>query len=331
MSRHLNRNLQLLTGTPINKPLDAYAYIKLKTPDAYRSMGHFEALHVAERDFFKKPTAYCNLDLVKTHLNVQTISRTKAELHGYNLTPLFPDSEYDLAPEHQELYEKLVDEQLLLFSDGTVIDASSVQKLRHALQQIVVNFDHFSNDPTKKSAAYDLVDQTLEETECFKLGKSKLIIWVKYKLTSRSVLKYLKDSGIKAVGAYAEVDTEKGINAFMDDPTTRVLVANYQSAGAGLNPQYVCSEALFLELETVSMYIRQAVGRLDRTGQKTVPRMRFAVASNTVQVGLYESLLTNDDLVQYIEPSKTGIREMLLGRTTRSGKILSLSKPAAVL
>jgi len=166
----------------------------------------------------------------------------------------------------------------------------------------------------------------VEETQCYQPEKSKLIIWTKYKRTSRSVLNYVNEAlKVPAVAAYSEADTEKSINLFMDNPKTRVLVANYQSAGAGLNPQHVCSEALFLELDTVPLYVRQAVGRIDRVGQTNVPRMRFAVAANTVQVGLYEDLLTNDDLVQHVEPSKTSIREMLMGHVKRSGKTFDTS------
>jgi hypothetical protein len=319
-----NVKLQMLTGTPVNTPIDAYSYIKLLKPNAYRSLAHFTGVHVSEVDFFKKPLKFENLDLIREHLAERSISRTKEELHGYNLTPLFPDSEYELAEEHQALYNKLVEEQLLSFSDGFVIDATTVQKLRHALQQIVVNFDYFSNNPNNKSAAYELIDQTIEETQCANPAFSKLIIWTKYKRTSRSVLGYLNSVlKIPTVAAYSEADTERSINMFMDDPKTRVLVANYQSAGAGLNPQHVCWEALFLELDTVSLYIRQSIGRLDRQGQKHVPRMKFAIASNTVQVGLYEDLLRNDDLVQKVEPSKQAIREMLLGQSKRSGKILT--------
>lgn len=307
------RNLQLLTGTPVNKPVDAYAYIKLLTPGVYRSLAHFENVHVEERDFFKRPIKFQGLDEIKKALQLQSVSRTKLELHGYNLQPLYPDCSYELSPQHMKLYEKLVDEQLLIFDDGSKIDATSVQRLRHALQQVVVNYDFFSNDETNKSAAYDLIDQTVEQTDCANVNRSKLIIWTKYKRTSRSVLQYCNKLGVKSVAAYSEADSEKSINDFMDDPATRLLVAQYQSAGAGLNPQKVCSEALYLELDTVPMYIRQSLGRLDRTGQTVPPTMRFAIAKNTVQEGLYRDLLKNDDMVQAVEPSKKSVREMLMG------------------
>ena len=306
--------LQMLTGTPVSKALDAYAYIKLKTPAIYRSYAHFENVHVAERDFWKRPIAFANLDMLKTNLEIQTISRTKKEIHGYNLIPIFPDTGYELSPEHQRLYNRLVDEQLLVFDDGTKIDASTGPALRHALQQVVVNFDHFSNNPDNRSAAYDLIDQTIEETGCSQQGRSKLIIWTKYKMTSAKVLAYCLKLGIKTVAAYSGANSGESAEAFMHDHETRILVANPQSAGAGLNPQYVCSEALFLEMDTVSIYNRQAVGRISRVGQTVAPRMRIAVAQNTVQVGLFHDMLKNDDMVERIEPSKDSLRKMLLGQ-----------------
>jgi SNF2 family DNA or RNA helicase len=304
---------QLLTGTPVSKPLDGYSYVKLKHPKVYRSYGHFEAMHVAERDFFKKPTAFCNLDLLASNLNMQTVSANKEEMHGYSLKPLVPDCSYDLDPEHYRLYAKLVDEQLLSFDDGSVIDATTSQKLRQALQQVVVNWDYFSNDPSKKSAAYDVIDQTLEEIEVSRLDKSKLIIWVQYKRSARSVLDYCNKLGIKTVAAYSEADTEKSVQAFLEDDKTRILVGNPQSCGAGLNPQHVCSEALFLEQSVVPLLMHQSIGRICRLGQTKVPRLKFAVANKTLQVGLLEALLRSDDLMQKVSPTKESIRAMLLG------------------
>jgi ATP-dependent helicase HepA len=308
-----NEGLQFLTGTPISKPLDSYSYIKLNTPKAYRSYAEFEAMHVAKRDFFKNPVEFCNLDLMAERLNARAVSATKEGLLGYSKKPVVPDCTYELSPEHMKLYRKLVDEQLLSFDDGSIIDASTSQKLRQALQQVVVNFDYFSNNPENKSAAYDLLDQTLEEIEVTDKSKSKLIVWTKYVRSSRSVTAYLRKLGINAVAAYSEVDSEANSQAFMHDENVRVLVAQAQSVGAGLNPQAVCWESLFLEIDTVPIYARQAMGRIDRMGQKHIPRIKIGRAKNTVQEYLYRQLLANDDLVTKIEPTKKGLRQILLG------------------
>jgi len=216
--------VQLLTGTPTSKPLDCYSYIKIKSPNLYRSLTHFESLHVGKRDFYQRPVEWINLEELAQNFGIQSIRRTKEELHGYNNPPLYPDCTYNLSRPHMQLYEKLVDEQLLMLDNGTKIDATSAQRLYHASQQIVVNFDHFSGDPNNRSASYDLLDSVIEQTECNNKGKSKLIVWTHYKRTSRAVWQYLLGLGIKTVAAYSEVKSQDSFDMFMEDEDTRILV-----------------------------------------------------------------------------------------------------------
>lgn len=309
----VGRNLQMLTGTPTSKPLDCYTYIRLTSPDTYRSYAHFLTAHVAKRDFFGAVSEYKNLELLAEHFAQKSLKYTKEEVHGYNNAPLFPDCEYELEPEHMALYNKLLEEQLLLLDDGSKIDATTATRMYHAMQQIIVNYDHFSGDPSKRSNAYDLLDLTIEQTDCLNPNKSKLIIWTYYKLTSRSVLKYLVGKGVKAVGAYSEIDSEKSFEKFMYEKDCRILVAQPSSAGAGLNPQSVCSQALFLEASTSPMHIKQSIARLDRMGQTLKPIIRFGIAQNTIQVPLMRRLLVNDDLVNSVELTKKSLRDALKG------------------
>ena len=309
----LNKSLQMLTGTPISKPLDAYAYVTLKTPKLYRSYGQFENMFVAEVDFFKRVEKYQDLDIMARDFALQTITRTKLELHGYDNPPNFPDGAYELSDEHYKLYELLVDEQIIKFDNGQKIDATTATKLHHALQQIVANFEHFSNDPKKRSTTFDLLDLTIEQTRCNEVGMSKLIVWTNYRMTSARTLEYLLNKGYKAVAAYGGSNAERSVEAFMNDPNTRILVAQYQSAGSGLNPQLVCWESFFMELTTVPIYIRQALGRIDRMGQVHVPTQRIAVAQGTIQVKLLNDLLRNDDYAIEVEITKESLRKSLLG------------------
>ena len=308
-----NRRLQLLSGTPTSKPLDAYTYIRLKSPEIYRSFAHFENMHVAERDFFGSVTAYANLDELASNFAIKSVLRSKEEVHGYSNDPLYPDTAYELSRDHLKLYDQLVEEQLLLLDDGTKIDATTAQRLYHAMQQIVVNYDYFSGDSTKRSTSYDLIDSVIEQTDCDNPDKSKLIIWTIYKMSSRNILAYLKAQGHNAVGAYSEVNSSKSFELFMSDRNTRILVAQPQSAGAGLNPQSVCWESLTIETSTTPMLSRQANGRLDRVGQMHKPTMRYAVADKTIQVALLDKLFHADDLVQRVERTKSSLRDALRG------------------
>lgn len=305
--------IQLLTGTPTSKPTDAYAYIKLTTPTRYRSLGQFENLHVKSRDFFGNITAYQDLDMVQMALMGDCCcKRTKEEMFPGIIQPRYQVLDYDLDPQHLKLYNELAEEQLLLLGNGEKIDATTAQTLYHALQQIVVNLDHFSGDDSARSAAYDLIDQTIDETQCMNPAKSKLIIWTYYKKTSASILHYLEDFG--AVGAYSGANSAKSVARFLDDPKCRILVAQPMSAGFGLEPQHVCWENLFIEHSTVPLHFAQSVGRTDRKGQMHMPTMRVAVAQNTIQVPLHSRLLHNGDLVKQTEGSLASIRDAIYGK-----------------
>lgn len=310
-----DRKLLLLTATPTSKPEDCYTYIKLKNPETYRSFGHWQNLHVAERDIYGTITKYQNLDGLADAFATRTVRRTKKEVFGSVMEPIYQPMPYELAPKHYKLYERLAEEQLLMLDSGEKIDATTAQRLRHALQQIVVNYGKFSGNPNDRSAAYDIIDQVIDEVDPMDKSKSKLVIWTYYVATSESVTSYLKEKfGARAVvAAYGKVNSQKAIDAIMEDPEARILVAQPSSCGVGLNLQHVCSENLFIEMATTPMQVRQAMGRTDRAGQKYRPTMRFAQAMKTIQVRLFNDLLRNDDLIHQVERTPASLRQEIFG------------------
>lgn len=309
-----NRNICLMTATPTTKPVDSYSYIKLKTPQVYRSLSHFENLHVAERDIFKSVTKWRQLEEVASALALQAVRRDKREMFGHNLDPINMPIKYKLSSSHYRLYQQLMDEQLLLFTDGTKIDATTAQRLYHASQQIILNYDYFSGKDGNRSAAYDLLDQVIEEVNPMDHGSSKLVVWTYYQRSSAAVTQYLKAAyGDSVVAAYGAVDSGKAVKAIMHDDRVRILVAQPSSVGVGLNLHHVCSEMLFLEMATSPMQIRQAMGRVDRVGQTVRPTIRFALAERTVQNKLFNRLLDNDELVQQVEKTPKSLRQEIFG------------------
>lgn len=309
--------LALLTGTPTTKPVDAYSYINLKTPKLYRSLGHFENMHVADQDFFGQVTEWRDLELISERLHMQAVKRTKEEVFAGMLNPPeYITMNYRLAPAHMKLYNKLVEECLLdLEVSGQKIDGTTPQRLYHLVQQIIVNWAMFSENANDVPQVMELVRHTVEETGCMYQGKSKLIVWTYYKPSSRYLLDKLRaEHGDAVVAAYSETNAAAAVKRFMFDDSCRIGVFNPLSVGMGLNAMDVCWEAIFAEFSTVPMHIRQAIGRVDRMGQKRIPNIRFAVAEGTVQETLLRKLLKNDDVVSVVERTKQTLREALLGQ-----------------
>lgn len=317
------RDLIMMSGTIMSKPGDAYSYIKLTSPDVYATYTQFENIHVEERDVFNQPKKWHNLDLLQTNLGLRSVRRTKEEVHAAlpkgRIIPIY----YDLSAEHMALYKRLMEEQLLLLDDGGKIDATTATRLYHAAQQIVIDFGYFAGDPTKRSAIFDLVDEVADEISLggeIMVGNetrpaSKLILWTTHRSVSRLIGEHmsarLATIGKRGVLAYSEVDSKKSIKSFMEDPDTVCLTAQPGSAGAGLNPQYMCWEAGFVQLPTTTIPFIQSTGRIDRKGQRYPPNNRLFIARGTIQEQLLQNLLKNDELVNRAAGSKQGIRNLI--------------------
>jgi SNF2 family DNA or RNA helicase len=309
------RDLLLLTGTPLSKPGDAYAYIKLISPQVYRNHNHFEALHVEERDFFGNVTKWSNLEFLRDNLLLNSVRVLKEKALPYLKKPLYIPIPYALAPEHQKLYERLAEEQLLLLENGGKIDATTGPRLYNALQQIVCNPGHFSGDPEMESAAHELLDQTIEELGVEDPANSKLIISSNYRMTNRGLLEYLKP--YNAVGLYSEISPKRqdeNKERFVDDRECRVICIQPESAGAGTDGwQTVCSNVYFMESPVFPRPFHQVVGRVDRDGQVTMPQIRMPMAEKTIQVKLFNDLLKKDELVNKVQPALQDLREAIYG------------------
>ena len=305
--------LLLATGTELNSPIDAYAYIKLKTPKVYRTLAHFENMHVAQRDFFDKPVLWEDLETVSKHLYTCATKRSKEEIHKHlpkaNYVPIL----YDLEPAHLKLYSKLADEMILELPTGGKIDVTAASALYNALQQIIVNLDHFAGTEGSRPAIFDVIDQVCDEIQLGRPGSSKLIIWTWFKRTTELVRDYVnKKFERSTVAAYSGADSNKSVERFLNDSTCLVLVAQPGSAGMGLNPQHLCWEALFVEAPTRTIPFKQSSGRIDREGQRYNPTIRVATANDTLQVGMFRNLLSNDAEVMQIQ-NETGLRQAIYG------------------
>ncbi|MGB7243023.1 MAG: DEAD/DEAH box helicase, partial [Sulfitobacter sp.] len=308
--------LALMTGTPVTTPMDAYAYVKLISPLAYRSLGQFKDVHVGAEDMYGTVTKWNNLDQLHFNLGINAMRAEKDKVLKHLKKPNYIPLYYDLDPRHKKVYDQLMDQQILELESGGKVDALSTSNLFHRAQQIICNWGYFSEFEEvsgKRSAILDLIDAVIDEIG---LGpKRKLIIFASYKETNRRMLEYLKPYGV--VGAYSKIpkmQQEKNFERFLDDPKCLIFQANPLSAGMGLNPQEVCSDVLFIEEPLTPPLFKQAIGRVDRDGQKRVPNIRIAIAGGTIQVPLHGRLMDKDDLITQVQGDSQTLRGLIQGR-----------------
>lgn len=307
-----DHDLILLTGTPLTTPKDVYGYVKLINPVLYASYRAFENKHVAEIDQFGRVLKYRDAKYLKYAFSYQSAEMFRSELLGYMPKVTYQVQPYSLEPEHTKLYRKLVEEQLLIYEDGTKLDATSESRLHHSLQQIVLNWAHFAKDESKKSAGHEMLIETLDE-----LGEGKLLVFCQYRMTIESTYRLLTDKGYKVGVVYGganEKQKQEFVEAFKAQDDFRVLLIQPQSGGFGLDGlQKVCADALFLELPMTTKDLEQCVGRLDRTGQENPVVVRIATAHGTLQPTKLQDLVKKDAAVSKVQRSVKSLKAYLLG------------------
>lgn len=301
--------LALLTGTPINKPGDAYGYMRLVSPHLYRNHRHFLRTHVEKEDDYGNVETWANLELLAQNMRVHTSRIIRRQVRDDLPEVIYTPITYRLDPAHYKLYERIASERLVEM-EGKVIDAISAGKLRSALQQVVINWGEFDENPNRRPAVLDLIDEVMEE-----VGEGKLVVAAHFLRTNRLLEKQLQQYG--AVAVYGEI-TPKGkqaaINRFISDPSCRCILVQPSSAGVGVDGlQHVCSDMLIVEAPTTPTPFEQVVKRLDRDGQKDVVNIRIAIAQSTVQVRMFRDLLNNDALANQVQGGYQDLKDAVYG------------------
>lgn len=305
-----NRPFLPLTGTPINKPGDAFAYVRLLAPGVYRNRRQFDRLHVAEADDYGNVVKWCNLDVLAENMKINSGRLLLRDARKDMKEPLFTTRPYRLDPAHLKLYRRIAEERLVEFADGKEIDAISASALRSALQQIIINWGEFDENPSRRPAIMDMIEEVLEE-----IGERKLVIAAHFIRTNRYLHAELAKYGAVAVyGDVSKSDKQKAIKRFKEDPTCRVILLQPSSAGFGVDGlQHVCADMLVVEAPTTPTPFQQVVARLDRDGQNSDVHIRVAIATGTVQTQMFKNLLDNDELANKVQGGYKDLRRLVYG------------------
>jgi SNF2 family DNA or RNA helicase len=305
------KNLQLLTGTPVNKPGDAYAYVKLVAPGVYRNQRHFNRLHVKEFDEYGNVKEWMNLDLLAQNMKINASRILRREVRSQLPEVIYTPIKYSLAPSHLALYRRIAEERLVDLDSGGQLDAISASKMRSQLQQIVLNWGAFAEDPSLKASGLDLLDTVMEE-----IGDKKLVVVANFRRSNAMLLEQTRDK-YGTVAIYGDVTPSARTNAlreFIHNDRCRMITLQPDSAGFGVDGlQKVCSDMLVLEAPTTPTPFTQVVARLDRDGQQDVVNCRVAMARGTVQVRMFGDLLKKDALANSVQGSFKDLKEAIFG------------------
>lgn len=125
----------------------------------------------------------------------------------------------------------------------------------------------------------------------------------------------LKDyNPAKIYGGMNQAEREDARKRFIEDGTCRLMVANIQSGGVGIDGfQDVCSNVAFAEFSYTPNAHRQAEDRLHRSGQKSSVTSYYLVAPGTVDMDAVEVLDDRAKMLDGVLDGKEATDVDLLG------------------
>ncbi len=283
-------SLYMATGTPSGKgPEDTYGLIRLKTPEAYRSWGHFERTHLVIDDSGPGEIiiGYEDLDLLNHWLYKNSVRVIPKYEHEVNLV----EETIRLSPEHMRLYNQVVKDRMLEV-EGKEKLMTSDSMVRATAKQLISSPEFFTDEPVKNLHT----EKVCEFIDRINPKNNKIIIFTYFKASVATLVETCQRLGLNPSSMNSESDTEKARLKFLHDPTCRVIVINWISGGAGLNFQSVCNNIIFADTPTTPKDYEQAIARVRRKNQKYRVNVFFVRVLGTIAGRQIKTLLKRDGI-----------------------------------
>ena len=321
--------LHLMTGTPAHRDLlDCYALIKLTNPKAYSSLRDYQSRHCVYKkiklkepkivrgkngkekkiESFTKLAGFKNIAGIHQALYANGCRITKDKVVQLQ-KPVVSVVPVKLDKTHKELYDRLSKERVLEIGDR-LISALEEQALRQKLLQIVTFPELFVEDPG--SIVNNILLTVDGLLDMIPLEETKVILFANYKESVKQLAKrYEKYNPAILNGGVSNPEAQK--NKFLKDLTCRMLVANPESAGVGLNLQSVCYNAIYAEPTGIPGDFKQALERIFRTGQKFQVNCWILKAMETISPNAIKNMYLREGAIRAMNRDKESLLKAASG------------------
>lgn len=293
---------RIATGTPIAKGLeDKYAQYRFLSPfilghNTYTSFKNNYCIVIDN-----KIRDYRNIEQFQARIAPYTFRCLKSDVMdlppkiGGIANPNGPLKRFvELTPEQRKHYNNIRQDALTELSDGsTIVAPRAIQKLMR-LQQILCGYlpredgtlEHIPNN--RIQSTLDLIEQ----------AQGKVVIWARFVEDIESLSQTIGEECVTYYGKTSDDERELNKKLFNDPKSDkRILIANQQSGGAGLNLQFGGVDTIIYYSNSFAALDRwQSEDRTHRPGM-TVPQTFYdLVARGTVDTAILANLRRKKDI-----------------------------------
>lgn len=140
----------------------------------------------------------------------------------------------------------------------------------------------------RQICALGKVDPAASWIEDVLVSDEKLVVFVAHRETqARLVKKLARWNPLTIYGGQSALERDKVVQTFQHDPNSRLIIAQLQAGGEGINLTAACHVAI-LEQAWNPGKLDQATDRIDRGGQKRDVTMHFLFSAKTIDQRMSE-------------------------------------------
>lgn len=282
-----------LTGTPVtSRPVELYPLLKANCPELIAPYDTYESFVMRFCDgYWDGP--------ILNDRGASNIPDLHKRLQGFMLRRLkkdvlkeLPECLYQLIPLGQnDAAKKLVSEEM-----------KWPELKRRAVADL--GGEHIATH--RREMALARLNQSIEHICELMESVDKIVVFAHH----REVITRLKEALIHfkpAVvhGGVSQIDRNAAILAFANKPECRVFIGQIQAAGVGLDGLQGSSNTIvFVESSWVPTEIQQAVGRLERMGQKNAVLAQFLVTEGSIEENILSTAVEKLKVIEHIVDGK---------------------------
>lgn len=286
-----------MTGTPVPTHLEnIYGLIKLLNREVYTNKAQFDRRHVIldPGSTFRSVLGYKNIEPLNDYLYARAIRVQKRDVYKDMPEPLCSTIPVRLSGIHKKLYDSVLGERFAVLGDR-VLSPENDSALRMLSLQLISCPEEFDPEGINGKIAQDNeLAQSLDALlESIDPSKRKVLVFSHFKSTIKALARRYAHFN-PAVLNGASTQGHKEVDRFKNDDSCRIFFLNWISGGAGLNLQANCSHIVFYECPTSPKDAKQAIGRVDRHGQKEQVNAYFFRVMGTYADRNYKNLLKNE-------------------------------------
>ena len=302
-------HLGLLTGTAIyNKPTNLYALLHLVDPLRWSSFTTFVERFCDAEDGFGGHTNIIgikNLEALQYVLAPIMLDRKKKDVLPWLPAKIFKKINLEMEPAQAKIYKQMAEDSYVMLGDDMIAAPTrlaQITKLRQlALMPSLLGVDAPS---AKIEAILNIVEEAVESNQ-------KVVIMSCFRGFVEQVVDVLNKEGYPTVAMHGQLsDKERELSKrrFKDDPKCVAFAATIQTAGEGLNLQHA-SVYIQSDPSIIPGEVKQAIERLDRSGQTRNPLIIDLVTKGTIEEDIHTVLGDKTAVVDQVMAM-----EMIIGR-----------------